>query len=143
MRGLRLLVVVCLASAPVEVRAQQGGGGSGADSTVPPLDVRVDSSRHELVLTAGPFHLPVEAPEAEQMAMQMNMTSMEGIVLQRFTWPMRGWVRGLRVALVGGQAHVLPQWLMHHLIMANFGRRQLPCPAAERRMAVSSGSAGG
>src|SRR5713101_1776631 len=140
MKGLRLLVVVCLTSAPVVARAQQG-----SDSTVPPLEVRVDSSRHELVLTAGPFHLPVEAPEGEQMAMQMNMNmaSMEGIVLQRFAWPMQCWVRGLRVELVDRQGNVLPRRLLHHLIMVNFARRQLIYPAAERVMGVASETDGG
>ena len=143
MKGLRSLVAAYLVLAPVGLWAQHSGADSAA--LVPPLEVRVDSSRREMVLTAGPFHLPVEAPEAASMAGQMNMdmSGMEAIVLQRFTWPMECWVRGLRVELVDRDGHVLPRRFLHHLIMVNFARRQLIYPAAERVMGVASETDGG
>jgi hypothetical protein len=143
MKGLRSLVAAYLVLAPVRLRAQHPGADSVA--LVPPLEVRVDSSRREMVLTAGPFHLPVEAPETAQMSGQMNMdmAGMEAIVLQRFSWPMECWVRGLRVELVDRDGHVLPRRFLHHLIMVNFARRQLIYPAAERVMGVASETDGG
>src|SRR5260370_27604305 len=143
MKALRSLVVTSLVLAPVGLRAQQPGADSAA--LIPPLEVRVDSSRREMVLTAGPFHLPVDAPETAQISGQMNMdmAGMQAIVLQRFTWPMECWVRGLRVELVDRDGHVLPRRFLHHLIMVNFPRPQLIYPAAERVMGVASETDGG
>jgi hypothetical protein len=134
MQGLRSLLLAGLVAAPVTLSA----GPAQADSV--PLAIRVDTSRHELTITAGPFHLEAETPEMSQMAMQMhmNMADMEGIILQRFTWPMDCWFRGYRMELVDAEGHALPRRLLHHLIMVNFARRQLLYPAAERLMGVSS-----
>jgi hypothetical protein len=136
MKGLPALVMLTWALWPAGLAAQ----APSADTTVPPIAVRVDSSRHRVVLTAGPFRLPAEAPEMAHMAMDMNMNmaSMEGIVLQRFNWPMECWLRGLRLQLVDARGHVLPRKLLHHLIIVNFGRRQLIYPAAERVMGMAS-----
>jgi len=136
MKGLRTLVALGCALAP----AVLAGQAQTADPNTPPLTVRVDSARHQVILTAGPFRLPAESPEMAHMAMDMNMNmaSMEGIVLQRFTWPMECWLRGLRLQLVDGKGRVLPRKLLHHLIIVNFARRQLIYPAAERVMGMAS-----
>src|SRR2546426_6629713 len=63
MKGLRSLVVVCLGLAPAWLQAQHVGADSAAPPSPPPLEVRVDSSQHELVLTAGP-RLPPPLPAA-------------------------------------------------------------------------------
>src|SRR3989449_6817549 len=62
MKGLRSLVVVCLGLAPAWLQAQHVGADSAAPPSPPPLEVRVDSSQHELVLTAGAVPPPVPAP---------------------------------------------------------------------------------
>jgi hypothetical protein len=110
--------------------------GPGPRLPAPKVVVAVDSSRHELIITAGPFDLP-NMPPMDEAAM-MNLGMSHDTPVQRFEWPVDGWFRGFRVALTDAQGHPVPRHVMHHLIMVNFGRRQLIYPAAERLMGAGT-----
>jgi hypothetical protein len=52
--------------------------------------------------------------------------------MQRFSWPVDGWVRGARVDVFGPGGASLPQARLHHANLINFTRRQLVHPGFER-----------
>ena len=112
--------------------------GAGLDRTPPTPTVRVtvDSSRHELTVTSGPFDLPNMPPMEDHAMMDLGMS--HDTRLQRFEWPVNGWFRGFRVELVDGHGRAVPAHVMHHMIMVNFSRRQLLYPAAERLMGTGT-----
>lgn len=93
-----------------------------ADSNV---HIRVDSSRHEVVISAGPVRIPAATPYAHH-------TNEEYLPV---VWPVSGWMRGYRVDLVDSAGKLLPSELIHHVGMANLARRQLAYPIAERLFA--------
>ena len=95
------------------------------------VTIVVDSSRHELTVTAGPYDLPNMPPMDDDPAM-MNMGFAHDAPVQNFDWPLDGWLRGFRVELADAQGRPVPCHVLHHLIMVNFSRRQLVYPAAER-----------
>jgi len=105
---------------------------------VPPasVTVAVDSSKHELTITAGPYDLPNMPPMDDHAMMDLGMS--HDTPVQRFVWPIDGWFRGFRVALSDAQGHEVPRHVMHHLIMVNFSRRQLLYNAAERLMGAGT-----
>jgi hypothetical protein len=105
---------------------------------VPPatVTVAVDSSNHELTITAGPYDLPNMPPMDEAAMMDLGMS--HDTPVQRFEWPIDGWFRGFRVALTDAQGNEVPRHVMHHLIMVNFSRRQLLYSAAERLMGAGT-----
>jgi hypothetical protein len=111
---------------------------SGLDGVPPTPMVRVsvDSSRHELTVTSGPFDLPNMPPMEDHAMMDLGMS--HDTRLQRFEWPVNGWFRGFRVELVDGQGRAVPPHVMHHMIMVNFSRRQLLYSAAERLMGTGT-----
>ena len=100
------------------------------------LTIEVDSARKELTITAGPYLLPDMPPMEEHGMMHEGMVG--DTPLGGFAWPLDGWVRGFRVALVNGRGQELPRHVLHHLIMVNFSRRQLVYPASERLMGAGS-----
>jgi hypothetical protein len=89
------------------------------------ITVAIDSSHHEVVITAGPYELP------DMAGMHDHSQSHDTPVL-RFDWPVQGWFRGFRIRVLALDGSELPRRLMHHLIMINYGRRQLIYSAAER-----------
>jgi hypothetical protein len=95
-----------------------------ADS-VENLDVRIDSSAHEVVITTRPFDLP-------DMSAEHDHSRSHDTPVYRFDWPVEGWFRGFRVAVLDADGKELPRRLMHHLIMINYDRRQLIYSTAER-----------
>lgn len=95
----------------------------------PTATVRVDSSRHELVVTAGPFNLPNMPPMADGM---MDHGAARDTPVHRFTWPVDGWLRGFRIEVLDAAGNPLPRALMHHIVILNYDRRQLVYSAAER-----------
>jgi len=105
---------------------------------VPPATVTVvvDSSKHELTITAGPYDLPNMPPMDERAMMDLGMS--HDMPVQHFAWPVEGWFRGFRVALTDTGGHELPRHVLHHLIMVNFSRRQLIYSAAERLMGAGT-----
>jgi hypothetical protein len=111
-----------------------------AESTLvvpePKVTITVDSSRKELVITAGPFDLP-NMPPMEDGAM-MDHGASHDTPIQRFEWPIDGWLRGFELELVDGQGKPVPRDVIHHMIMVNFSRRQLVYPASERLMGAGT-----
>lgn len=96
----------------------------GPDS-VENLDVRIDSAAHEVVITTRPFALP-------DMSGGHDHSQSHDTPVYTFAWPVDGWFRGFRVAVLDADGRELPRRLMHHLIMINYDRRQLIYSAAER-----------
>jgi hypothetical protein len=94
------------------------------------LQVTVDSARHEVLVVAGPFRVPAMAPMPGHQMMDHAMA--QDTPLERFGWPVDGWARGFRVRLVDAEGRDVPRRVLHHLIVVNFGRRQLLYPAYER-----------
>jgi hypothetical protein len=113
--------------------ASLGMNGTDPSSTV---TVSIDSSRHELTITSGPFDLPNMPPMEDHAMMDLGMS--HDTQLQRFEWPVDGWFRGFRVQLTDGQGRAVPNHVMHHMIMVNFSRRQLLYRAAERLMGTGT-----
>jgi hypothetical protein len=113
-----------------------------APGPVPPasVSVAVDSSKHELTITAGPYDLPNMPPMDDHAMMDLGMS--HDTPVQHFEWPIDGWFRGFRVDLVDTKGQPVPPHVMHHLIMVNFSRRQLLYPAAERLMGAGTETGG-
>jgi hypothetical protein len=118
---------VLLALTPARGRAQPGGGHARS-----PSGVQVDSARHTIVITVGPFHLEPAMPMMHDMAME-HMEGGDSLV-QRFAWPMTTLVQGLRLEINDGAGQPLPRRLLHHLNLVNFDRRALVYPLVERMM---------
>lgn len=98
--------------------------------------VTVDSSRHRVVITIGPYDLP-NMPPMENHAM-MDLGASHDTPVQRFTWPVEGWFRGFKLEVIGADGQPLPRHIMHHMIMVNYDRRQLLYQAAERLMGAGT-----
>jgi len=113
--------------------ASLGLGTLGSDPTV---SVSIDSSRHELTVTSGPFDLPNMPPMDDHAMVDLGIS--HDSKLQRFDWPVGGWFRGFRVELTDGRGRSVPAQVMHHMIMVNFSRRQLLYSAAERLMGTGT-----
>ena len=113
--------------------ASLGLGTFGSDPTV---TVSIDSSRHELTITGGPFDLPNMPPMEDHAMMELGMS--HDTPIQSFVWPIDGWFRGFRVGLTDARGQPVPRHVMHHLIMVNFSRRQLLYSAAERLMGAGT-----
>ena len=108
--------------------------GSGAQG-VPPeptVTIAVDSSRKEVVITAGPFDLPNMPPMEDPAMMDLGMA--HDTPIQQFDWPMDSWFRGFHLAMVDGHGRPVPRGVLHHMIMVNFSRRMLLYQGPERVM---------
>ena len=93
--------------------------------------VHVDSARHVVVITLGPFDI---APRPHLMShMSMHMEGGDSLV-KRVYWPMTTQLQGLRLEILDSAGQPLPRRLIHHLNLVNFDRRQLVYPLAERMM---------
>ena len=98
------------------------------------LTVRVDSSKHTVVLTGGSYDID---PGMDEMpGMPMGMMQMPISSLLRFTWPVTGWLRGVRLKIFDDNGKVLSSKLVHHINVVNFGRRQLFYAIPERLIAM-------
>jgi hypothetical protein len=110
---------------------------SGSDAPLPPtVRVSIDSARHELTITSGPFDLPNMPPMEDHGMMDLGMS--HDTPMQNFVWPVEGWFRGYRVDLADINGNPIPRHVMHHMIMINFSRRQLLYSAAERLMGAGT-----
>ena len=130
-RAARLLVpILFLLVVPAGLLAQD-------DAVEAAFAIRVDSARHEVVLTVGPFVLPSMAAGAhgahgpaghdESRMPQFNF---------KFQWPVDGTGRGFRMTLRDAEGKKVSQRVLHHLNVINQDRRQLLLPLQERIMAV-------
>jgi hypothetical protein len=102
----------------------------------PRVTITVDSSRKELVVTAGPFDLP-NMPPMDDHGM-MDHGESHDTPIQRFRWPIDGWLRGFELELKDGQGNPVPREVIHHMIMVNFSRRMLLYPAPERLLGAGT-----
>ncbi|MCJ7755839.1 MAG: hypothetical protein MUP13_14860 [Thermoanaerobaculales bacterium] len=102
----------------------------------PTIRVTVDSSRKEVVVTAGPFTI-AHMPPGMDHGMMHEMAGTTTPLL-RFAWPMEAWFRGFDIEVTDANGNVLGSQLVHHLNIMNFDRRQLLYPAVERMVAAGS-----
>lgn len=119
----------------IALAASLAAGTAPGDPKVS-VSISVDSSKHELTITVGPYNLPNMPPMEHNNMMDHGMS--HDTPLQDFEWPVDGWFRGYRVDLVDSQGQAVPKHILHHMIMVNFGRRQLLYPAAERLMGAGT-----
>lgn len=88
------------------------------------LAVRVDSAHHTVVLTSGRYDIPAgmggQTASDDMAGMSMTMSK-----LMRFTFPVDGWVRGVRLRITDSSGKVISRRFIHHINVINFGRRQL------------------
>jgi hypothetical protein len=98
---------------------------------IQPTGVVVDSARHRVIVTAGPFHVPTRAPMLSHMS--MHMEGGDSLVKQ-FPWPVTSLLQGLSLELLDAHGRLLPRRLLHHLNLVDFDRRQLVYPLVERLM---------
>lgn len=98
------------------------------------LVVRVDSARHTVTLTGGSYDID---PGMDEMpGMPMGMMKMPSSSLLNFTWPVSGWIRGIRLRIYDDAGKELSRRLVHHINVINFGRRQLFYAIPERMIAM-------
>lgn len=110
--------------------------GTSPGPTDPKVTVTVDSSRKEIVVTAGPFDLP-NMPPMEDDGM-MDHGESHDTPIQRFRWPMDAWLRGFELELKDSQGNPVPRGVIHHMIMVNFSRRMLLYSAPERLLGAGT-----
>jgi len=104
----------------------------------PSLVMKVDSSDHEVIVTAGSFDLP-NMPPMEMHGM-MDHGASHDTPVQTFQWPVDGWFRGYKLEVIDKDGNLLPRRIMHHLIVVNYDRRQLLYQAAERLFGTGTDS---
>jgi hypothetical protein len=102
----------------------------------PTVTVSIDSSRKELIITAGPFDLPNMPPMEDHAMMDLGMS--HDTPIQRFQWPIDAWLRGFELELTDRQGNPVPRDVIHHMIMVNFSRRMLIYPASERLLGAGT-----
>jgi hypothetical protein len=110
--------------------------GTDSGPTDPRVTLAVDSSRKELVITAGPFDLPNMPPMEDHAMMDLGMA--HDTPIQQFTWPMDAWFRGFHLEMVDAQGRPVTRDVIHHMIMVNFSRRMLLYQGPERLMGAGS-----
>ena len=102
----------------------------------PTVTIAVDSSRKEVVITAGPFDLPNMPPMEDPAMMDFGMA--HDTPIQQFDWPMDSWFRGFHLAMVDSRGRPVPRHVLHHMIMVNFSRRMLLYEGPERVMGAGT-----
>ncbi|HET8633449.1 MAG TPA: hypothetical protein VFL88_04825 [Gemmatimonadales bacterium] len=106
----------------------------------PAFTVTVDSARHEIVLVhVAPDQAagkPMDMHAAHQASHEHHTE-----LLNRFEWPVDGWVRGALVECRAADGTALPQSLVHHLTLINFERPQLVHAGVERVWAAGAETA--
>ena len=98
------------------------------------LIVKVDSALHTVTLTGGRYD--IEPAMEEMPGMPMGMMKMQVSSLLPFTWPVSGWVRGVRLKVFDAGGKPLSRHLVHHINVVDFGRRQLFYAIPERMIAM-------
>lgn len=101
-----------------------------------PVRVAVDSARHTVLLTAGPFTIAGADPHAAHHGGGHGHGHADELPVLDFAWPLDGWLRGVALELTDAAGRPLPRRLVHHINVVNFGRRQLFYPAVERTLAM-------
>src|SRR5260370_7199736 len=111
---MRVPILLAFPLIPVLAAAQQ----RPVPPLPPPLHVQVDSAHRRVLITGGPYRVPV-SPEMTGMMMDMPATP-----VQKFAFPVDGWLQGFRIDLFDDHGHVLSPRLLHHLIIVNSPRPQ-------------------
>lgn len=109
-----------------------------SDALAQTVTTRVDSVRHEVVITASPFEVPAmdmhdRMPGMEHGAMEMEHGPLK---LFRFDWPVDGYGKAFRIEVRDSRGALLPRSLLHHVIGINLDRRQFIYSATERLFAI-------
>jgi hypothetical protein len=118
---VKLLIVVAGFLAPAAIAAQT-------------VTTRVDSVRHEVVITVSSFDVPATMKMSEADGpMEMDDGPLK---LFRFDWPVDGYAKAFHVDVVDSRGKILPRSLLHHLIGINLDRRQFIYSATERLFAI-------
>jgi hypothetical protein len=130
------MVLAALLASVQMVTGQGAMAMAPADSAK--LEMVVDSSAKTIVLTVGPFDLPDRTGEDTHM----HSGAGHDTPVYHFDWPIEGWLRGFELQAFDGDGNVLPQRIVHHMIMVNFDRRQLIYRAAERILGSGTETAG-
>jgi hypothetical protein len=109
---------------------------------IPVPGVTLDEDSREVVATQGPFR-PAPAMDHDDMEMMdgMAMPEMADTIVQRFEWPVNGWLRGFRLDICGPDGKAFPEEVMHHMVLVDLGRRQLWRPIAERLLGIGEETA--
>src|SRR5258708_1287105 len=119
-----LRLIVLLAAVSTKLSAQS-------------VETRVDSSRHEVVIEAGPFEVPaMDAEMIKEMEMDHSMHHEEEARVFRFDWPVDGPGRAFKIEIRDASGAMVPRSMLHHLIAINFDRRQLIYQQAERLFGI-------
>jgi hypothetical protein len=101
------------------------------------IETLVDSSRHEVVIEAGPFEVPaMDAEMLKEMEMDHSMHHEEEARVFRFDWPVDGVGRAYKIEIRSADGEMIPRSMLHHLIAINFDRRQFIYQQAERLFGV-------
>jgi hypothetical protein len=105
-----------------------------ARDSEPRAQVQLDHSRHQVVVTAGPFLVHSMPPGMKHE--DMDMMEDHNTPVYRFEWPVEGWLRGFSVEVVDANNRPIERRLVHHMIVVNFDRRQLLYPSYERTFGI-------
>ena len=107
----------------------------------PESHVWVDTDRREVVVVAGPFHVPqtmIHGPGGMEHGGHGGHDSSMKTPLVPFVWPVDGGLRGFKLGVFSGDGTPLPRTLIHHMNTLNFDRRELLYPVPARLIAVGS-----
>lgn len=99
------------------------------------LAVTTDRSSRTVTLSVGPFRLPDMSGGTSH---ETDHGASHNTPVYRFEWPVAGWFRAYAVEVTDSAGRRLPREIVHHMIMVNFGRRQLVYPAAERLFGIGA-----
>src|SRR5260370_34262622 len=88
----------------------------------PAAVVRLDRSRHEVVVTAGPFDVHAMPPGMTHEDMEMSDDHSTPLI--RFEWPVEGWLRGFPIEILDANGKPIDPRLQHHPIAINFDATQ-------------------
>ena len=104
------------------------------DSLRSSLQLEIDRSRHEVTVT---WRIEGIADHGEHAHHDGGATAVPGDHahvewMERFQWPVAGWIRGARVEVRDPRGALLSQRLLHHINLVHFERRRLIHPGAER-----------
>lgn len=94
------------------------------DAAIPRYTLNVDSARHEVVITLGPYHVPSDSG----MENMMGSMPMAEVLSPAFDWPMRTAIRGYRLTVEDSVSRPLSRRLLHHYGVIELDRRELAYP---------------
>jgi hypothetical protein len=107
--------------------------GVAMSPPTPAFCLRIDSTKHQVLVTAGPFHVSAGDMMSDSMGSSAGVRGQQGdVFVQRFTWPATLSVRAYRLRLFDASGRTLPRSWIHHLYIVDFDRRELVYPIAQR-----------